>query len=104
LVKAPVAVKDWRAHVQQLYSATMLFEPVNTDDDSKPINDYDVMAIEHAFRKWGHLWSHATVIIHIDSTTAYSGVVDGTPKASAMDALRQTLLMAATADTSLQCR
>jgi hypothetical protein len=101
--EALVSTASWAPHASRLPFEALLFEPIH-DTIAHPINDYKVMVIEHAFRRWGHVWRHATVIIHTDSTTAFSGIMDGTLKAPAMDALRQTLLIATSSDTSLQCR
>ncbi len=65
----------------------------NLDDPS--INVHELEAILLAFQLWSPTWHRNRVIVHKDSTKAFSNLQDSTLRGPANALLRQTLLLAA---------
>ncbi len=74
----------------------------NPDDPS--INVHEVEAIFLAFQLWSPTWHRHRVIVHTDSTTAFSGLHHSTLQGPANAPLRQTLLLAAKWDIVIEPR
>ncbi|KAF1934768.1 hypothetical protein EJ02DRAFT_429040 [Clathrospora elynae] len=83
---APLATTSWRDQITSV-SCGRTFVQLIDDAVLAPINDYEVGAILAAV-----------------SITAHAGIVNGMLKASAMDPLRNLLLLAACHDIQLHCR
>ena len=66
------------------------------------INVHEVEAILLAFQLWSPTWHRHRVIVHTDSTTAFSGLQDSTLRGPANAPLRQTLLLAAKWDIVIE--
>ena len=65
---------------------------------SQHINVEELSAILIAFELWGRIWQHSRVIIHTDSTTAYSALTSQSVRGDGLATLRQILLKAAEFD------
>ena len=63
--------------------------------DNLSINVHEVEVMLLAFKLWLPTWQRHRVIVHTDSTTAFSGLQDSTLRGLANAPLRQTLLLAA---------
>ena len=73
-------------------------------EKTKHINALEVRAVEIAFRQWKNDFTHSTVILYTDNTTAECGFHNGTVRGTAMDYLRDTLLLAATVNVNVITR
>lgn len=74
------------------------------DPDDPSINVHEVEAILLAFQLWSPSWHRRLVVVHTDSSTAFSGMQDSTLRGPANAPLRQVLLLAAKWDIVIEPR
>lgn len=72
-----------------------LSRKLSQDPNDPSINVYEVEAILLLFQTWAPYWHRHRIIIHIDSSTAYSGLLDLTLRGPANALFREIFLIAA---------
>jgi hypothetical protein len=68
----------------------------------KHINIKETAAALRALERWGHLWGHARLIIHTDSSTVFTSLTQSSIRSHTMEPLKRIHLLAAKHDVHIE--